>query len=350
MKKSLWKCSGPPGSSLAGILIASLSVSLLAGCGGGKSSQTEAAQYMAAETTAAAVSYEAAPTYNAYDMGDMIEEGYYDMEEPELNMDSPLTSSSSVAPVSSVARKLIRNVSMTVETDAFDYLLKQLQEQVTAMSGYIEQSDISGSSINDYYASRRHAFMIARIPSNQLDQFIAVVEENGNVTYRSESTQDVTLQYSDLESRKKTLSVEQDRIWALLEKADTLEAVIALEERLSEIRYELESMESRLRLYDNQVEYSTIDISLNEVTPIDFTPTAPETVGQRIQKGFVRNIKNVLETLTNLFVFLIAASPVWIPLAVIVTLIVFLVRKNTRRKQSKHNPPVPIIPPSEEKP
>lgn len=59
-----------------------------------------------------------------------------------------------------------------------------------------------------------------------------MVEDQANVTERSETTTDVTLQYSDLESRKKTLTTEQERIWALLEKADTLEAVIALEERL----------------------------------------------------------------------------------------------------------------------
>jgi len=57
-----------------------------------------------------------------------------------------------------------------------------------------------------------------------------------------------------------------------------------LEKRLSDIRYELESMESQLRLYDNQVDYSTVTISIDEVN--QFTPTAPETVGQRIGSGF----------------------------------------------------------------
>ena len=90
------------------------------------------------------------------------------------------------------------------------------------------------------------------------------VEDQANVTERSETATDVTLQYSDLESRKKTLTTEQERIWALLEKADTLEAVIALEERLSEIRYQLESMESQLKLYDNQVDYSTVSIHISE--------------------------------------------------------------------------------------
>ena len=60
--------------------------------------------------------------------------------------------------------------------------------------------------------------------------------------------------------RKKSLEIEQERLWALLEKADSLDAVVALEARLSEIRYELESYTSQLRLYDNQVDYSTVSI------------------------------------------------------------------------------------------
>ena len=91
---------------------------------------------------------------------------------------------------------------------------------------------------------------------------------------------------------KKTLTTEQERIWALLEKADTLEAVIALEERLSEIRYQLESMESQLKLYDNhgglQHPYPS---HISEVAV--YTPTGSQSVGARIQDGFKRNLTSV---------------------------------------------------------
>ena len=159
------------------------------------------------------------------------------------------------------------------------------------------------------------------------------------MTNRSESAQDVTLQYSDLESRKKSLTVEQDRIWALLEKADTLESVIALEERLSEIRYQLESMESQLRLYDNQVDYSTVCLSINEIKgAASFTPTEPEGLGQRIQKGFSKNLNSVSQGLTNFLIWLIASSPFWIPLAVIAVIVLLVVRRNKKRTIRQHLP------------
>ncbi len=171
---------------------------------------------------------------------------------------------------------------------------------------------VSGSSIQrDSRPSRRHASITARIPADQLDSFLQVVEDQANVTERSETTTDVTLQYSDLESRKKTLTTEQERIWALLEKADTLEAVIALEERLSEIRYQLESMESQLKLYDNQVDYSTVSIHISEVAV--YTPTDSQSVGARIQDGFKRNLTSVKTTVVDLFVLVASTLPIWFP-------------------------------------
>lgn len=276
-----------------------------------------------------------------------------------LAMDSGSGAGNGIAPVADTAsseapsvqnRKLIRTVYLTVETDEFDLLIKSLKEQINALSGYVEQSSTSGSSM--LYGNQpgsRYSSMVIRIPSKDLDQFIAQVEEGGNVTNRSESTEDVTLQYSDLESRKKTLTVEQDRIWALLEKADTLEAVIALEERLSEIRYELESMESRLRLYDNQVDYSTVNLDIREVTV--YTPTEPESVGTRIQKGFSKNLEGLGVFLTNLFVLIISGSPIWIPLALLIAFIVWLIRRRGRNPFAKKGlPKMPETSESQEPP
>ena len=167
-----------------------------------------------------------------------------------MGPDTSAQESSSSQNSSSVRRKLIRTISLNVETTAFDDLLSSIQSFVTTGGGYIEQSDVSGTSVSASPDRRRYAYLTVRIPSGGLDNFLSQMAEKSNVINRSENVQDVTLQYTDIESRKKSLTIEQERLWALLEKADTLEAVIALEERLSEIRYELEGFESQLRVYD----------------------------------------------------------------------------------------------------
>lgn len=286
-----------------------------------------------AETMAAAAPGDAPANSGEYDelflnSGQNIDS--YKVEN-EADGSGPVGTEPSSVPLSS-NRKLIRNVSMNVETDAFDTLLSNLNRKITELGGYVEYSETSGNGITlKNRPVPRYASITARIPSDKLNQFITTVEHNGNVIGKSENTSDVTLQYSDIESRKKSLMLEQDRIWALLEKADSLESVIALEERLSEIRYELESMESQLRLFDNQVDYSTVAIQINEVLSQDLTPTSPVTISQRIQTGFSQTLKAVSTGLTDFFIFLVILSPVWIPILIIIILCSLIVRYKKKR-------------------
>jgi len=227
-------------------------------------------------------------------------------------------------------RKLIRNISMNVETNEFETLLSNLQSKITQLGGYVEQSDMSGSRQDRMgNPDPRFANMTVRVPVNQIDSFIDTVETNGNVTNKSESTQDVTLQYSDLESRKKSLEIEQEKLWEFLEKAESVDTVITLQQRLSEIRYQLESMESQLKLYDNQVEYSTVSLSIWEVTT--FTPIAPESAGTRISNGLTSNLKLFKNVVLNLTIGIITTIPFWFPIAAVISAIIFFRRRRKKK-------------------
>lgn len=245
---------------------------------------------------------------------------------------SGLSPSSDIGSPADTGRKLIRDVNMSVEARDFDGVLSQITDKVRELGGYVESSDVSGISVNSYGGSQqRYADIRARIPADRLDRFVETVESAGNVTSKQEQVTDVTLQYSDVQSRKKSMEIEQERLWALLEKAESLDAVVALEARLSEIRYELESYTSQLRLYDNQVDYSTVSINMREVK--DLTPTAPDSIGTRIQKGFNRSLNNLGEAGTDLIVWIASNSPILLVLAVIIAAVVLFVRGLSRRMQ-----------------
>mgnify|MGYP005863273525 FL=1 len=247
---------------------------------------------------------------------------------------SGLSPSPDIGSPGEAGRKLIRDVSMNVEARDFDGVLSQITDQVGELGGYVESSDVSGVSVDSYGGSQqRHADIRARIPADRLDRFVETVESAGNVTSKQEQVTDVTLQYSDVQSRKKSMEIEQERLWALLEKAESLDAVVALEARLSEIRYELESYTSQLRLYDNQVDYSTVSINMREVK--DLTPTAPDSIGTRIQKGFNRSLNNLGEAGTDLIVWIASNSPILLVLAVIIAAVVLFVRGLSRRMQGR---------------
>ena len=114
--------------------------------------------------------------------------------------------------------------------------------------------------------------------------------------------------------------------------ADSLDAVIMLEDHLSEIRYELESMESKLRLIDNHVDYSTVTLEIEEVTI--FTPTAPESVGQQISSAFSHSLRNMSDFCVGLFILIVGTTPVWVPILLLAAALWFFAR---RRRQKREN-------------
>lgn len=320
------------------LLLVGMAAICLSACGGGKS---DAGQAMVQETMAVS---RAANLAAGMPMNLAAEEAAVDsdaiMTKGESGFDGGLSAEAVTPQKPDASRKRIRNAELNVETDRFDEMIQAVYARTEELGGYVENSDISGkSSYRGNVPVPRNAYLVLRIPVEKLDQMIDEVEKGGNVINRMETIEDITLQYTDLESRKKTLSVEQDRIWELLEKADTLESVIALEERLSEIRYELESMESQLRLYDSQVAYSTLRLRIQEILePSSFTPVEPEGIGERISKGLRATLTAMKQAGADLIVFLAVTSPIWIPAAVILAAGFRIVRTVRKKKKMKADP------------
>lgn len=236
-------------------------------------------------------------------------------------------------------RKLIKTVNISAETESFDALIPELQGQVESLGGYIES--ISVYDINSYYVEehlekQRAADMTARVPKEKLDGFLARVGEQTNVTSRSESVEDVTLQYVDLESHKKALLTEQERLMELLGEAESVEDIIAIEGRLSEVRYQLESMESQLRTYDNRIDYSTVYLYVTEVRK--YTPSVDASAGQRIANGFVKSLEDIGYGIRDFAIGFVINIPYIILWGVIIILAVLVwrrVRKVWKKKKQK---------------
>ncbi|MCM1135915.1 MAG: DUF4349 domain-containing protein [Clostridium sp.] len=230
------------------------------------------------------------------------------------------------------SRKLIRNVNLEAETETFDDLINTIWDKTEKLGGYIEDSyTYNGSSY--YGQSSRNANLTIRIPANQLDSFLSSVAEVSNIISRNESVTDVTLQYVDMESHKKVLLAEQERLMELLGKAETVEDIISLESRLSEVRYQIESMEAQLRTLDNQVSYSTVYLSINEVKKL--TPVKEQTAWEKISTGFVNSLYGVGNEIENFVINLIIDLPYLVAWAVVIIAVVLIVRAIVRYRRKK---------------
>lgn len=222
------------------------------------------------------------------------------------------------------ARKLIRDASITVETLEYEIFLERIEAEITNLGGYIETYTNNDKS---YYSGRysRHAYITARIPQQYFDVFLNTVGDLGNVTNESQNATDITMSYVDVESRKKALEIEQERLLALLEKANKIEDIIALEERLSNVRYQLESYSSQLRTYDNLVNYSTVRLNIEEV--IEITKEEPQTLLERMSRGFSDTISDIVEGAKDFAVWFVTNAIYLVFWAIIIIVIVVLIAR-----------------------
>lgn len=239
-----------------------------------------------------------------------------------------------VTPIEATNQKLIRKFHIEAETEDLDALLEAITEQTKQLGGYFEQQEIYNGSSNAQYRYRRGTMTI-RIPAERLDEFVAKVTEESNIISSNETTDDVTLNYVAIESRIAALETEQTRLLELLAKAETTKDLLEIEERLTEVRTDLESITSELRVLDNQVNYGTVNLSVSEVKEYTVVEE-PETVWQRIGTGFMQSLKGLGKFFTNLFVFIIVASPYLVFIAAIVVVVLLIIRASKKKKQKKN--------------
>ena len=240
-----------------------------------------------------------------------------------------------VSPEVDTSQKLIKRVEMDADTEDLEALLPQLLAEISALGGYVESQEIfNGSSYASY--RYRNARLTVRVPAENLEGLVAQVKGVSNVVSYNESVEDVTLAYVDMETRILVLETERDRLLELMEQAKTMSDLLEIEARLTDVRSTLESINSQLRILQNQVSYATIELYINQVKA--YTEVEEQTVWQRIGSGFKKNLQNIGEDLVDFFVWAVTYSPQLILWAGIFAVVIMVVRRSFRKRKVKKAP------------
>lgn len=338
-----------------GVLPVILAVTLLAGCGDSEERNGAAGGYDRNKekpiyTDAAFEGIQSNAVVGAAQTDGWAEDYYYEDYEWDNNRYEASAATSVKAPAAdsdqaASGHKLIKNVSLNVETKEFDVLMPALEGRVRELGGYIENLETYNGSRYSENKNNRYANMTVRIPQNRLDDFIGSVSDIGNVVRRSDSVNDVTMTYVDTESRRNALKTEYNRLLELMERAENLEEILILEDRLTTLRYQLENLESQLRTMDNQVDYSTVRLTISEVeelTPVEEEEEEEPTVWERISEGFTDSLNEVKESFTDGIVGFMTSLPhllVWAVLLLIVVLVAVGLIRSRRKKRKKPDAP-----------
>lgn len=234
--------------------------------------------------------------------------------------------------------KIIYSSDVTVETTDFEGSLNDLDELIAEYGGWVESSSVNGANFYNRsrgYVSNRSANYTIRIPSNRFDALMNSLSTLGNVPYTHTYTENVTTQYYDAQARLKAYQTQETRLLEMMEVAESVEDIILLEDRLTELRYQIESIQSNLNNWDRRVSYSTVYLSLQEVQ--EYTPEVETklTYGQKLGRALKDGLSSVADFFKDFFLWFVEALPTLLIIAAVITLIVVLVNKSSKKRKIK---------------
>ncbi|MBR1628373.1 MAG: DUF4349 domain-containing protein, partial [Lachnospiraceae bacterium] len=217
------------------------------------------------------------------------------------------------------------------------------KESKSSIKKLIEDNDGIIQSQNEYYNDSDYYYdttetvrtlqIQARIPSAKFQEVMESAEGMGHITERSMDASNVTREYYDVQARLKTKQTELERFQEILSKADKIKDILEIEDRISDVQYEIDSAKSQLENMDLDVAYSTINITLTEVRKYS---KDPQEATSRLQETLIGAGHFFMSFLWGLFRFVLYVGPS----AVVVLAILVVMRKLFRKfyKPKKRKP------------
>ena len=202
----------------------------------------------------------------------------------------------------STSPKIIYTANLTLESKDYDTARAALDAALNDAGGYLESS----SEYSDAGDSRSVS-LTYRVPQQNYENFLAAVAEAGNVTYKNQQADDVTAQYMDVETRLENLKNQRTRLQQLQQQADNLSDLLEIESSLTDVQSQIESWQSQMDWYNDQVEECTVYVSLSEVST--YSPPS-EGFGSRFVSALSAGWQNFVDGLQQVIVALAGAWPV----------------------------------------
>jgi hypothetical protein len=233
----------------------------------------------------------------------------------------------------SVERMVIFNAEMNLRVKSFEKTRNALEQKAKSYNGYIVQS-----SSNRYDGEQQSGTMTFRIPQEHFQSFLNDAEGLSVQVYnRQVSGQDVTEEYVDIESRLKSKRAVEARLLDFMKEAKKTEDLLKISSDLARVQEEIEQIAGRKKYLENQSALSTVTITIEENdVPVPKIDNENLNTWQKIKKQFADNINLLLAAGSGIIVFFVGNLPILLIVGIIVTGIIIIVRRYTRRSENNN--------------
>jgi len=197
--------------------------------------------------------------------------------------------------VGSLDRKIIRDATIEITVESVPSAVAQIENLATRSGGFVSGSSMTIENPQDEKDEQRQRATISiRVPASQYPSILQDVRElAGEVVSESSQATEVTEEYTDLQSELRNLQATEAQYLELLTRAETIDEILTVQDRLNSVRSQIERVQGRLNVLDDLTELATITVD------IELPPLAPaiveETGGQNWAEEAWVNAWNVSE-------------------------------------------------------
>jgi len=238
--------------------------------------------------------------------------------------------------------KLVYTCDISIETTAFQNTVDQIKEMIKDYKGIIEsQEDYeneAGSYQNKY--STLVTNLTVKVPANDYENFLNDLKGKGKITHRNMNVTNISRSYYDTSATVEALEIQEKRLLDMMKQAKTIDDMIAVEKRLTEVQTQLNQNKTNLSAMDTEVAYSTITLNIQEVLEYKNNPEKRKTnkfIDRLINelkdswKGFLFFMENMLFLVIRLLPFAVFAG-------IALCIIIPIQKKFGKKKPKKREP------------
>lgn len=233
-------------------------------------------------------------------------------------------------------QKLIRTGKIELQTKTYEVDFNRITTRITALGGYIEKSSESGTKPTIDNPSGRTAYVLARVPKASFDSFLSELGEIGEMISRNIDSQDISGAYSDTENKLKTQRIKLDALQKFLSSATKPQDILDFETQISETEQIIDELSGNLKRYDNQVDYSSIEITVHEVVEFKAVEQVKkDDFGTNISNSFNGGLDAIKVFFEAIGIALAASWPFLVLFGGITVLIIWLIVSSKKRREKR---------------
>ncbi|PIR13765.1 hypothetical protein COV49_01050 [Candidatus Falkowbacteria bacterium CG11_big_fil_rev_8_21_14_0_20_39_10] len=219
-----------------------------------------------------------------------------------------------------IDKKIIKNGALNLYVKNVDDAARQIKVLAKDLDGFIQEYNIYENS-----QGAKSGNVVIKVPAQSFESAISDIKEIAEETeYENVSTNDATEQYIDLESRIKNSRAEEGQYLEILKKAKTVEETLKVTRSLSNVRQTIEYLEGQLKYLSNQVDMSTIRISLSSDQDIKVLGLRwrPLTVAKKALKNLLLGLTKLVDIIITI-ILLLPAIILWLAVVIFALVIVW---------------------------